>query len=78
LHLTGGWRVDSYAFTMSWTERNGPPVRRPKRRGFGTAVISSMAKHAMDGEIELDFAVTGLVWRLTCPAASALKLSDDG
>src|SRR5262249_23233203 len=72
-----GWRVDGDAFTMSWTERNGPPVRRPERQGFGTTVIRLMAEHALDGEVLLDFAVSGLVWRLTCPTASALKLSDD-
>jgi two-component sensor histidine kinase len=72
-----GWRVDGDAFRMSWTERGGPPVRRPERKGFGTTVISSMAKHAMDGEVELDFALSGLMWHLTCPAASALKFSDD-
>jgi hypothetical protein len=25
------------------------------------------------GEVELDYAPSGLVWRLTCPAASAVK-----
>src|SRR5258708_18736620 len=29
------WRTDGDALTMSWTERDGPPVSAPKRRGFG-------------------------------------------
>src|SRR5262249_17591588 len=29
------WRIDSDILTMSWTERNGPPVAASGRRGFG-------------------------------------------
>jgi two-component sensor histidine kinase len=38
-----GWRLDGDALTMSWTERDGPPVRPPERRGFGTTVVDAMA-----------------------------------
>jgi two-component sensor histidine kinase len=67
------WRVEGDTFMMSWTERNGPPVSRPKRRGFGSAVVESMAKQSLDGEVELDYAPSGLMWRLTCPATNALE-----
>jgi PAS domain S-box-containing protein len=60
-------------FTMSWTERDGPPVRPPERRGFGSTVIDTMAKRTVSGEVELDYAASGLEWRLTCPAANALE-----
>jgi two-component sensor histidine kinase len=68
-----GWRLGDDIFAMSWTERDGPPVRPPKRRGFGSTVIDSMAKRAVSGEVELDYAPSGLEWRLTCPAANALE-----
>jgi PAS domain S-box-containing protein len=67
------WRLDGDVFAMSWTERNGPPVSPPKRQGFGTTVVDSMAKHTMGGEIQLDYAPSGLMWGLTCPAANALE-----
>jgi PAS domain S-box-containing protein len=67
------WQVDGDLFEMSWTERNGPPVRPPKSRGFGSTVIESMAKLAVDGEVQLDYAPSGLEWHLTCPAANALE-----
>jgi hypothetical protein len=35
-------------------------------------VIESMAKWSVDGEVDLDYAPSGLIWRLTCPAANAL------
>jgi two-component sensor histidine kinase len=39
---------------MSWTELDGPPVSMPKRRGFGTTVIEAMAKHSLNGAVDLD------------------------
>jgi PAS domain S-box-containing protein len=68
-----GWEFDRHIFAMSWTERNGPPVSRPERRGFGSTVIGTMAKLSVGGEVELDYAPSGLAWRLTCPTANALE-----
>jgi PAS domain S-box-containing protein len=67
------WRADGDALTMSWIERGGPPVRAPDHRGFGTTVIDAMVKHAVGGEVELDYASEGLEWHLTCPATNALE-----
>ncbi len=67
------WGTDGDTFTMSWTERGGPPVSAPERRGFGTVVIEAMAERSLDGAVDLDYAPSGVTWRLTCPAASALE-----
>jgi PAS domain S-box-containing protein len=67
------WGIDGETFTMSWTEREGPPVSAPQRRGFGTMVMESMAEHTVDGKVYLDYASSGLTWRLNCPAANALE-----
>jgi two-component sensor histidine kinase len=67
------WRLDGDIFAMSWTERNGPPVSRPERRGFGSTVVGSMAKLSVGGEVELNYAPSGLMWRLICPAANAVE-----
>jgi PAS domain S-box-containing protein len=67
------WGTDGETFTMSWTERDGPPVSTPKRRGFGTIVMEAMAERSVDGAVDLDYAPLGLTWRLTCPAANALE-----
>jgi two-component sensor histidine kinase len=67
------WRVECDTFMMSWTERNGPFVSPPKRRGFGSTVVDSMAKRTVGGEVQLDYAPRGLMWRLTCPAANAVE-----
>jgi two-component sensor histidine kinase len=60
-------------FAMSWTERGGPPVSPPERRGFGVVVMKAMAERSVDGAVDLDYAASGVTWRLTCPAAKALE-----
>jgi two-component sensor histidine kinase len=68
-----GWRLDGDIFAMSWTERKGPPVSPPKRRGFGSMVVDPMVRQTVNGEVQLDFIPSGVVWNLTCPAANALE-----
>jgi len=70
------WGTESETFTMSWTERDGPPVSPPQRRGFGTVVMKEMAERSVGGRVELDYAPSGVTWSLTCPAASALEPSE--
>jgi PAS domain S-box-containing protein len=70
------WGTGDDTFTMSWTEREGPPVSAPKRRGFGTIVMEAMTKRSVDGSVDLDYAPLGVTWRLTCPAANALEPSE--
>ncbi len=67
------WGFDGDLLTMSWTERDGPPVSAPKRRGFGTLVIEAMAARSVDGTVQLIYPPSGVTWRLTCQAASALE-----
>jgi PAS domain S-box-containing protein len=67
------WGTDGDTFTMSWIESDGPPACAPKRRGFGTVVMEAMAEHSVDGTVDLDYAPSGVRWRLTCPAANALE-----
>jgi two-component sensor histidine kinase len=67
------WGVDDGNVAISWTERGGPPVQPPSHQGFGTTVVDAMAKRAVDGEVQLDYAPSGLAWHLTCPAANALE-----
>jgi two-component sensor histidine kinase len=76
-HVDIDWRLDRGILAMNWVERDGPPVRQPERQGFGTTVISTMVKQALEGEVQLDYAPLGLAWHMTCPAANALEISHD-
>jgi two-component sensor histidine kinase len=73
-HVDIHWQVDGDLFAMNWIERDGPPVRPPMHRGFGTTVIESMAKLAANGEVRLNYAPSGLEWHLSCLAANTLEL----
>jgi PAS domain S-box-containing protein len=61
------------AFTMSWSEREGPPVSAPARRGFGSIVMDAMAARSVSGSVDLNYEPSGVTWRLTCPAANVLE-----
>jgi two-component sensor histidine kinase len=67
------WGTEGNTFTMSWTERDGPSVYPPRRRGFGTIVMQEMAERSLGGRVEFDYALAGVTWRLTCPAANVLE-----
>jgi two-component sensor histidine kinase len=67
------WGAADGALIMRWTERGGPPVAAPKRRGFGTTVIETMAAHSLDAAVDLDYAPSGVTWQLACPATNALE-----
>jgi PAS domain S-box-containing protein len=67
------WQNEGNTFTIGWTERDGPAVSGPKRRGFGTIVMEGMTERSVDGAVDLHYPPSGLIWRLTCPAANALE-----
>ena len=67
------WGTDGDVFAMSWAEHDGPPVSPPQRRGFGTIVMKRMTECSVGGAVDLDYAPSGLTWRLTCPAAKAME-----
>lgn len=64
------WSLDATTriFEMSWTEHGGPVVHPPSRRGFGSNVIDRMVRMDLDGDVTLDFAPSGVLWRLSCSA----------
>jgi PAS domain S-box-containing protein len=67
------WSIDGNTFTMSWSERDGPPVSKPQQWGFGNIVIKAMAEYSVDGAVDLHHVPSGVTWRLICPAANALE-----
>jgi PAS domain S-box-containing protein len=50
-----------------WRESGGPPVEKPKARGFGRAVIERVVAQALEGEAAVDFQPSGLTWTLDIP-----------
>lgn len=52
---------------LCWTERGGPPVTAPDRRGFGTRVIERNIPHQLGGVVRLHWLDTGLRCEIVLP-----------
>lgn len=69
-HVTIHWQAEDGRFTLTWTERYGPPVEAPQRRGFGRSVIEDLAASSLGGSAHLSFAPEGITWVLEAPLAN--------
>ena len=52
---------------LDWRETGGPPVAEPRRRGFGTRLISGGIGRELDGEVVMDFDPAGLRCAIRVP-----------
>jgi len=61
------WNVDprAQAFTLTWRERGGPPVREPEGRGFGLRLIERALATDLTGKVDIAFAPAGLDCTIT-------------
>ncbi len=50
---------------MSWSEKGGPCVVEPARRGFGSTIIETSLRASVRGKVDLCFAASGLQFKLT-------------
>ena len=65
-------------FVMAWRESDGPPVSPPTHRGFGSTLILRIVEVSLNAEVELDYPVSGLFWRMTCSAQEVSDAVDQG
>jgi PAS domain S-box-containing protein len=77
-HVNIAWRLKRagdgrYRFTMEWSEKGGPTVVAPTQRGFGWSVLCQMTKMSLGADVTLEYAPTGVVWRLACSADRVLE-----
>lgn len=54
-------------FVMRWTERDGPQVKEPKRRGFGQKVMVDMVEYSLDARVAMSYSPDGLTWQVKAP-----------
>jgi PAS domain S-box-containing protein len=53
---------------LIWTEKSGPVVVAPLRKGFGSQVLERGLAHELDGTVQLEYLSEGLVCMLNVPA----------
>jgi PAS domain S-box-containing protein len=58
---------DAPRLSLSWTERGGPPVAVPSKRGFGTRMIERGLAAELGGTVKIEFAPGGLVCVVDAP-----------
>ncbi|HZC13347.1 MAG TPA: HWE histidine kinase domain-containing protein [Thermoleophilaceae bacterium] len=62
------WRLETASdrrrLVIEWTERGGPAVRAPARRGFGRSLIERSVAYELGGEARLEFAPGGVRCRI--------------
>jgi|ERR1700755_681806 two-component sensor histidine kinase len=65
------WTLDQQTerLHLTWTEKNGPTVRPPEKRGFGTWLIETLGRQ-LNGDVQLTYASTGFMYAFDVPIAS--------
>ena len=65
------WTLDQQTqrLHLTWTEKNGPTVRPPEKRSFGTRLVETLGKQ-LKGDVQLTYASTGFVYVFDVPIAS--------
>ena len=65
------WTMDDkeQRFHLTWTEKDGPVVKAPTRRSFGTRMIGSLGQQ-LHGDVQLIYEPTGFVYKLDVPLKS--------
>jgi two-component system CheB/CheR fusion protein len=58
---------DPQHLELIWTERGGPKIDNPPKRGFGTELIERGVRFELEGETEIGVADGGLHSRIVIP-----------
>jgi two-component sensor histidine kinase len=70
------WTLDpgTQRLHLKWTEKNGPAVRAPDKRSFGTRLIETLGKQ-LKGDVQLTYEPSGFVYALDVPLASLTSIA---
>lgn len=72
--ITVHWKLDDATgpprLRLMWEEMEGPLVQKPERRGFGTRLIERSLAQDLDGDVQIEFAPTGVICSVDAPLAS--------
>ncbi|WP_188311817.1 sensor histidine kinase [Salinarimonas soli] len=74
-HVTIDWKVvisgADQRLLLTWRETGGPPVEAPAHRGFGSRLLESGLARELDGEVHLEFLLSGVVCTISAPLATS-------
>ena len=55
------WTLEGQQLQVIWTERDGPRVKPPRRKGFGTRLIERGLRGELRGAVTMSYERSGLV-----------------
>jgi two-component sensor histidine kinase len=70
-HVDLAWALADHRVDIRWTERGGPKVTEPARRGFGTRMIERALAADVGGKVVLAFPPEGVTCVISAPLSSA-------
>lgn len=68
------WEEKGDRFVIDWSESGVPLTCVPTHHGFGTILMRSIPARSLDADVTIDYAPTGLRWRLDCALSTARSL----
>ncbi|HUQ37097.1 MAG TPA: HWE histidine kinase domain-containing protein [Aestuariivirga sp.] len=70
------WTIEPSAqgdrLILTWTEKGGPSVSPPSRKGFGSRMIEQGLTHELEGTAHLDYTPEGLICTMNFPAQKVI------
>lgn len=70
------WEEAADSFVIDWRESGVPVVHQPTHHGFGTTLMRHIPARSLSADVTVDYAPTGLRWRLRCPMSTARQLEN--
>jgi PAS domain S-box-containing protein len=65
------WKIEpslgSSRLILHWQEKDGPPVTRPTRIGFGSRIIERGLAQGLEGRVDIDYRPNGVVCTINIP-----------
>ena len=58
---------------LRWQEKDGPPITPPSRKGLGARVLERGLPHELEGKVQLDYPVDGVVCTIDIPAPQGAR-----
>lgn len=69
-----GWHLDPRGdLILQWSESDGPPVKQPRRKGFGTTIIERSIAYDLGGAAEVNYALKGITATFRIPARHVVE-----
>lgn len=67
---------DAAEFALRWTESDGPAVRSPENKGFGSRIIEEVPRGKLRATVEIAYPPQGYSFTLRCPPQNVLACNE--